>query len=65
MLVAAYMFRIFQDDPAGWEALNFLNLGEKDDELEFQQYLRGWRERVPEQHKAFVGKIETLFGFKP
>lgn len=64
MLVAAYMLPIFQDDPEGWESLNWLNLGEKDDELDFEQYLRGWRERVPEKHKAFVGKIESLFGYK-
>lgn len=65
MLVAAYLLPIFQDDPTGWESLNFLNLGKGDDELEFEQYLRGWRKRVPEKHKMFVGKIESLFGYKP
>ncbi len=63
-LVAAYLLPIFQDDPQGWESLNWLNLGENDDALEFDAYLAAWRDRMPERHKAFIAKIQMLFDFQ-
>jgi hypothetical protein len=63
-LVATYLLPIFQDEPEGWEALNWYGTaGEKDQELDFELYLRSWKTRVPEKHKAFVGKIQKLFGY--
>ena len=65
LLVAAYLLPIFQDEPQGWEALNWYGTaGETDQELDFELYLRSWRGRVPEKHKAFVGKIQKLFGYE-
>ena len=62
-LVAAYLLPLFQDDPHGWEALNWLNLGPDDDRLPFRDYLEAWRSRIPAEHKAFVGRIQTLLGY--
>jgi hypothetical protein len=64
-LVAAYLLAIFQDEPEGWECITWLNTGvESDASLGFEEHLRAWRGRVPERHKAFIGKIQKLFGYR-
>jgi hypothetical protein len=64
-LAAVYLLALFQDEPEGWETVTWLNTGANSDEgLGFEEHLRAWRERVPERHKAFVGKIQKLFGYK-
>jgi hypothetical protein len=63
-LLAAYLLPIFQDEPEGWECITWLNDGEKDNQLEFEAYLRSWKSRVPEKHKLFIAKIQKLFGYK-
>jgi hypothetical protein len=62
-LVATYLLALFEDDPTGWVALTWLNLGEKDATLGFADYLAGWKSRCPERHRPFVNRIESLFGF--
>ncbi|HWE00774.1 MAG TPA: hypothetical protein VG326_00085 [Tepidisphaeraceae bacterium] len=63
-LAAAYLLGIFQDEPQGWEAITWLNTSDDNDEsLAFEDHLRAWRRRVPERHKAFLGKIQKLFGY--
>jgi len=63
-LAAAYLLALFQDQPEGWEAVTWLNTGaDYDENLGFEAHLRAWRKRVPERHKAFVGKIQHLFGY--
>jgi hypothetical protein len=61
-LVAAYLLPIFVESPEGWESLTWWPAGEGDDQLEFEEYLHRWRGSVPERHRAFVGKIQELFG---
>jgi hypothetical protein len=63
-LVAVYLLPLFEDEPAGWESLAWINLGPHDAEIDFRGYLRGWKERVPERRRSFVGKIERLFGME-
>jgi hypothetical protein len=60
-LVAAYLVALFEDDPSGWETLATLNLGPNDADLDFRANLEGWKQRVPERQRSFVGKIEGLF----
>lgn len=62
-LMAAYLLPIFQDDPQGWESLNWYHTGDRDNDLEFEAFLRAWKLRVPEKHKTFVAKIQKLFGY--
>jgi hypothetical protein len=61
-LVAAHLFPIFRDTPAGWESLSWWPREERDLALPFAEYLKAWRDRVPDRHKAFVGRIQALFG---
>ncbi len=64
-LAAAYLLPLFEEDPKSWEALRWINRGERDAEADLETYLRGWQGRVPERHRAFVGKIRKLFGYGP
>jgi hypothetical protein len=63
-LVAVYLLPIFEDEPTGWESLTWINLGPHDAEVDLRVYLQLWKERVPERHRAFIGKIQKLFGFE-
>lgn len=63
-LVAVYLFAIFQDEPDGWESLNWYHPDDKDSALDFEAFLHAWKARVPARHKAFVGKIQMLFGYR-
>jgi hypothetical protein len=63
-LVAVYLLSIFEDEPTGWESLTWINLGPHDSEIDLRDYLQGWKERVPERQRAFLGKIQKLFGFE-
>ena len=64
-LVAAYLFPIFQDYPAGWQTLNSINTDPADAGLPFDAYLAAWKSRLPEKQKPFVTKIQKLFGVAP
>jgi len=63
-LVAVYLLSIFEDEPTGWESLTWINLGPHDADIDLRIYLQLWKERVPERQKAFLGKIQKLFGFE-
>jgi hypothetical protein len=64
LMVAAQLLPIFQDNPEGWEALNWVSLGSEDDVIDFPQYLQGWHDRVPDKHKKLVRRIQQLFGYE-
>jgi len=63
-MVSVYLLPIFEDEPTGWEALTWINLGPHDEEIDLRAYLQGWKERTPERHRAFIGKIQNLFGLE-
>jgi hypothetical protein len=62
-LAANYLLPLFEETPEGWESLTWFNLGEKDSELDFADFLAAWHQRVPQKHKKFVGQVQTLFGY--
>ena len=62
-LVAAYLLPLFEDEPAGWSALASYNLGRDDGKVSFQEFLAAWRGRAPAAPRAFIAKLERLFGF--
>jgi hypothetical protein len=63
-MVAVYLLSLFEDEPTGWEALTWINLGPHDADVDLRDYLKGWKERVPERHRAFLAKLQSLFGFE-
>jgi hypothetical protein len=60
-LVAVYILPLLEDEPQSWEALTWINLDQHDADVDFRGYLRGWKQRVPERHRAFIAKIQRLF----
>jgi len=61
--VAAYqMLPLFEADPAGWEAVGYLNIAKLDADESFSGYMTGWYDSAPTRHKPFVKKIMKLFG---
>lgn len=63
-IVAAYLFRIFQDSPEHWNTVRFLNLGHPNLTNSFESYLENWYFSVPLEHKPFVKQIADLLSQK-
>ncbi len=61
--LAGKLLPLFEKDPTAWEAVQYLNRGSVEENWDFQSYLQGWYERVPEQKKAFVVHVGKKFGF--
>ena len=60
--IAIKLLPLFEKTPTGWQTLRYLNLGPKEENTSFKQYLSGWHERVPAKHKPFVKKVAEEFG---
>ena len=60
--LAAKLLPLFEKDPTAWEAVQYLNRGPAQENVDFQSYMEGWYERVPEQKKVFVVRVGKLFG---
>ena len=60
--MALVLLRLFEEKPARWDSVRWLNgpLSRKGDT--FQQYLLKWRDAAPARHKAFIEKLADLFG---
>ena len=59
--IAVKLLKHFEDTPAGWQAVRYLNLGEPNENKSFKTYLSGWYRRVPEKHRNFVTTIAREF----
>lgn len=62
-LVANQLLPLFEQDPTRWDAIRFLNLGDDEHDSSLAAYLAGWRDRVPDRHRAFIKSLLTLFGY--
>ncbi len=61
-MLACKLLPIFENFPAGWEAVRYLNRGPAEENRSFEGYLRAWHGRVPEAQKALVNEIAAGFG---
>ncbi len=61
-IVSAEMYELFSAEPEHWEAVTWYPK-EKLEPDTMEQFLRIWRERVPERHKAFIIKIAQRFEY--
>ena len=61
-LVSTYLLVLFEEEPSGWEVLQWLNTDKSDATLPFDVYLGNWKARCPPKHQRFVERIERLFG---
>ena len=60
--VAIRLLPLFEKDPTSWQAIRYINLGPKEENVSLEKYLRGWYQRVPAGHRAFVKSIAKQFG---
>jgi hypothetical protein len=61
-VVANALLPLFEEKPAMWGAIGYLH--QQGSPRNFRDYLRAWHERAPEEYKAAIGAITTLFGFR-
>jgi len=61
-VVAAELLPLFEKRPRRWEAVAYLNLGEKQPSRSFQEYLQGWWQHAPQKHRPFIRRIAKKFG---
>ncbi len=60
--IATKLLRHFEENPAAWQSLRYLNLGLASENTSFKAYLTGWHARVPKEHQSFVRQIGEEFG---
>lgn len=63
-LIANQLLPLFSKNPASWESVAYLNLGNPDASNSFQSYLDNWYRNVPTRHKAFVRYLAGTFGMR-
>jgi len=61
VVIARQMLPLFEAEPAGWDAVSYLNLGKRDAKKSLAQYLEEWRAAAPPARSAFIGRVAALF----
>jgi hypothetical protein len=61
VIVARQMLPLFLAEPAGWESLSYLNLGQRKQGKPLAQHLTEWRTATPPALRPFVTRISGLF----
>jgi len=62
--LAVQLLPLFEATPTAWQALRYINLGRAEENVSFQAYLKGWHDRAPKKHRAFIQQIATEFDLK-
>ena len=62
--LALRLLPLFEATPTAWQALRYLNLGPAKENVSFKAYLKGWHDRAPKKHRAFIRQIATEFDLK-
>ena len=60
-IVAEQLLPLFEAQPAGWEAITFLNLGRREPEETLATRFAEWRAAAPAGHRAFIARIAAVF----
>ncbi len=61
-LVANTLLPLFEQQPGNWAALGFLNADRPTTAKSFGEYLSAWQGACPERLRAFVARVEGIFG---
>lgn len=61
-VVANVLLPLFERQPAGWEAIRYLNLSPADGRNRLQDYLRNWYANCPDEHRRFIADVLALVG---
>jgi len=63
-IVAGALLPLFEEKPARWAAVQYLNAGARPEPRSFQRYLADWRANCPPAHRPFVRQVADLFGIR-
>jgi hypothetical protein len=59
-VIAARLLPLFEAEPAGWEAMVYLNRGRRPEpDVSLADHLAGWRQACPERLRSFVTRVAT------
>jgi hypothetical protein len=61
-IVATQLLPIFEADPAGWEAVTFLNRGRSYVQGSLPEHFSEWHANCPGRLRSFVTKLAAVFG---
>ena len=61
-IIASQLLPIFEAEPAGWEAVTFLNRGPSDGRQSLSEHFAQWRANCPDRLRPFVSKVAGVFG---
>ena len=61
-IVATQLLPIFEADPAGWEAVTFLNRRPRGPTESLSHHFAGWQASCPNRLHAFVANLAAVFG---
>lgn len=59
--VATELLKIFEEKPARWGAVAFINKARTNEPVSFSTYLNNWREHCPGEYKETVDRVRGLF----
>jgi hypothetical protein len=63
-MIAIQLLPIFEAEPAGWEAVTFLNRGSFSATKSLSQHLAEWRSACPADLRPFVATLAAVFAVK-
>jgi hypothetical protein len=63
-IIAAQLLPIFETEPAGWEAVTFLNRGSSNGQESLSEHFTRWRANCPNRLRPFVSKLAAVFGVR-
>ena len=63
-IIAARLLPILEAEPAGWEAVTFLNHGSTNGQESLSEHFTQWRTNCPDRLRPFVSKLAGVFGVK-
>ena len=63
-IIASQLLPIFEAEPAGWEAVTFLNRGSSDGRQSLFEHFARWRANCPDRLRPFVSKLATVFAVR-
>ena len=61
-IIAAKLLPVFEAEPAGWEAVTFLNRGRSNGGQSLLDHFAQWRANCPDRLRPFVSKLAAVFG---
>lgn len=58
--LATHLLQLFEANPENWIAVNYLNLGEDNDDTTLEKYLDDWYKNTPINFQHIVAKIQQI-----